>query len=48
MWGEKKTLEQREEGKVRETEKSERYTPGADYIIHHSQSIVANMSFYTP
>lgn len=35
-------------GRKSEGDGEERYTPGADYIIHHSQSIVANMSFYTP
>lgn len=32
----------------KEWETKTRYTPVADYVIHHSQSIVANMSFYTP
>lgn len=41
--GKNSLLDGREE-KVREME-PKRYTPGADYIIHHSQTIVANMSF---
>lgn len=36
------------EGKEWETETITRYTPVADYVIHHSPSIVANMSFYAP
>lgn len=44
MEGKKENWERWKREKVREMEQK-RYTPRADYIIHHSQSIVANMSF---